>query len=192
MIDGRVLENEIRQLLARMELLSEAATAKLQAHIGRSKASSVALTPNGPVLADEWRKRFEQHWDDLEALVRLLKAGQAALELRVHGARPIHDRETSDEWVLSGVYEGVDCETVAAIESERGSHCSPQYVLWLRRRNDCTDAGYPKPPSQGRLRALDRLKVEHPKWSQMRYAEHLGVSQSTVSRLMRAAEKVAA
>ena len=191
MTDGPALETQIRHLLARMELLSEAATAKLQAHIGRSKASSVVPVLNGPPLADEWRRRFELHWDDIEAMLRLLRAGEAALELRRHGPPALQDRAESDEWVL-GTYEGIDVDTVAAIETERGAHCHAAYVLWLRRRNDRNDAGYFRPPSQGRLRALDRLKTEHPGWSQTRLAKELGVSQSTVSRLMTAGEWVAA
>jgi len=130
-----------------------------------------------------WVRRFEDHWDDPDALHRLLRAGEAALELRRHGPPKIHDVVESEDWILT-YYEGIDAHEVAMIESERGAHCSPSYVLHLRRSNDRTETGYPKPPSQGRLKALDRLRMEHPSWNQTRLAKELGISQSTVCRML--------
>lgn len=183
MIDVTTLEREIRELVSRMELLSEAKSANVDASPGKQKPGSKHLMHNGPVLCDLWVKRFEDHWDDPEALQRLLMAGNAALELRRHGPPKIHDERESEDFILAN-YEGVDAETVSLIESERGALCSTRYVLMLRRMNDRTDTGYAKPPSQGRLKALDRLRMEHPGWSQARYAKELGVNQSTVSRML--------
>jgi len=183
MIEVQQLEREIRELLAKMELLSEAKSANVDASPGKQKPGSKHLTHNGPVLHMLWVKRFEDHWDDPDALQRLLRAGTAALELRRHGPPKIHDVVESEDWILS-YYEGIDAHEVAMIESERGAHCSPSYVLHLRRANDRTDVGYQKPPSEGRRRALDRLLMEHPKKTHEFYAKQLGVSRSWVTKLL--------
>jgi hypothetical protein len=107
----------------------------------------------------------------------------AALELRRHGPPKIHDVVESEDFILTN-YEGIDAEEVALIESERGALCSTSYVLHLRRSNDRTETGYPKPPTTGRLKALDRLVMEYPKKTHEFYARQLGVHRSTVTRML--------
>ncbi len=178
-----MLHRQARHLLDSMELLSEAKSANMDASPGKQKPGSKHLTHNGPVLHDLWLQRFTDHWDDLDALERLLRAGRAALELRRHGPPKIHDQRESEDFILEN-FEGVDAETVALIESERGAYCSRSYVLHLRRSNDRTDLGFPRPATEGRLRALDRLRMEHPKWTHEKLANELGVSRSTVTRML--------
>lgn len=188
MIELNELHRQIRQLLAEMELLSEAATAKLESSPGKAKPSTKAPTMNGAALADEWTQRFAHHHQDPEALQRLLKAGRAALELRKHGPPKVHDTIESEDFILTA-YEGVDAETVALIETERGALCRPAYVIWLRRRNDRNDQGYPAAPSEARTALVMRMSAEGHK--QARIARELQISQSTVSRILNAGKRAA-
>jgi hypothetical protein len=181
MVEVNSLHTQIRQLIAEMELLSNAPAAKLQSNPGHSKPTSKAPTMDGPALADIWTVRFAQHNDNPLALHRLLLAGRAALELRRHGAPSLHDTIESEDFILTA-YEGVDAETVALIESERGALCRPAYVIWLRRRNDRNDRGHPAAPSDSRVAFAKRLEAEGLK--QARIAREMGISQSTVSRLL--------
>lgn len=179
MVELNKLHRDIRELLARMELLSEAATAKLQASTGKTKPGTKAPTQDGSALADDWGNRFAQHYHDATALERLLHAGRAALALRRHGPPKIHDTVESEDFILTN-YEGIDPETVALIESERGALCRPAYVKWLRRQNDRTDMGHPGPFHEGRQAMAKRLRAEGR--NQAWIAKEMGVSQSTVSR----------
>ena len=185
--DVEALERDVRQLLARMEMLSEAKSANVDASPGKQKPGSKHLTHNGPVLADLWVRRFEDHWDDPDALERLLRAGKEALKLRQHTPK-LHDVVESEDFILLN-YEGVDADTVAMVETERGAFCSTKYVLWLRRKNDLTDTGYPRPPSNARVRLAMRLRDEG--LNQVKIAKYMGVSQPTVSRIFALARKEA-
>jgi hypothetical protein len=150
MVEVNSLHTQIRQLIAEMELLSNAPAAKLQSNPGHSKPTSKAPTMDGPALADIWTVRFAQHNDNPLALAPPPARGRAALELRRHGAPSLHDTIESEDFILTA-YEGVDAETVALIESERGALCRPAYVIWLRRRNDRNDRGHPAAPSDSRV-----------------------------------------
>lgn len=181
MVEVNELHRQISQLLSEMEMLSEASAAKLQANPGKTKPGTKAPTTDAPALADLWHARFAEHYHDAVALERLLHAGRAALALRRHGPPKIHDTVESEDFILTN-YEGVDAETVALIESERGALCRAAYVVWLRRRNDRTDRGYPAAPSDARLAYARRLEAEG--MNQSRIAREMGVSQSTVSRML--------
>lgn len=187
MVEVNALHNQIEQLLNDMELLSEAATAKLQANTGSTKPTTKpppgASLQDGPSrpssLHDIWFERFAAAYHDKIALERLLHAGRAALELRRHGPPKIHDSVESEDFILTN-YEGIDPETVALIESERGALCRPAYVRWLRRSNDRTDMGHPGPFHEGRAAMAQRLRAEG--YKQAKIAREMQVSQSTVSR----------
>lgn len=177
------IQEQANNLLKRMLVLSEASVAHLEKSSGRTKAGTKEPKANGPVLHELWKQRFQDYWHDEQALERLVAAGWAAYELRRHGPPKIHDQVEAEDFILQH-YEGVDAETVALIESERGALCRREYVIWLRKRNDRDERGNPVQASVGRLRLLERLRVEHPQWSQTRLAEELGVSRWTVSRLL--------
>lgn len=179
MIEVHALHQQISQLLNEMELLSEAPASRLQTSPGKSKPSSKLLSMDAPALHDTWHQRFAAHYHDPVALERLLHAGRAALALRRHGPPKIHDTVESEDFILTN-YEGIDAETVALIESERGALCRPAYVIWLRRRNDRTDMGYPAVPTERRVAHARRLAAEGLK--QAKIAKEMGVSQQTVSR----------
>lgn len=189
MVEVHALHNKIEQLLNQMELLSEASTAKLQADTGHTKPTTKpppgASLDSGPSrprsLHDIWFARFAAAYHDPTALERLLHAGRAALALRRHGPPKIHDAIESEDFILTN-YEGIDPETVALIESERGALCRPAYVRWLRRSNDRTDMGHPAAPSEARVAHAKRLEAEG--FKQARIAREMGISQSTVSRLL--------
>lgn len=191
---AEALHAQIHDLLNAMSVLSEAQTAKLDAEPGKSDGGHKILRHNGPPLHDIWLSKFTLNIGNYSELERLLAAGKAALALRRHGPPKIHDSVESADFILSN-YEGVDSRTVALIESERGAHCHPDYVTWLRRRNDYSDMGYPKEPSDRRVRLAvslyEETRVSTGRGNQAKVAEAMGVSQQTVSRLLDQAKMAA-
>lgn len=195
-MSSSVLEQRKRSVLARMSVLSDAATTALGVSTAHVKPGTKA--PKGPSrsLFDEWSERLEQERDE-GRLRTLLLLAERDLNLRLK-RKPLliddqgnrEDTTESEERILKW-FEGVPADEAAIMESASGTNCTTSYIRGLRARNERDPQdGLPVAIRRSRAETAERLKWSmHPPMSIRKIAAEMRVSKSTVERLLKQAQE---
>lgn len=196
------LEQQARDLLARMSVLSDARsvsyipTDSARAHESSGTRGPGHVAPDDDLLT-KWAQRFADP-GNADRLASLVLLARREVEQRVRRKpQQLSDTKTSDggeqhetPWErdnrIIDWYEGVPADEAAIIESACGTHCPANNIRKVRCRNDCdAELGRRQTPREQRQRVARELRAANPRWSLRRIAEEMNVSLATVQTALR-------
>jgi hypothetical protein len=191
------LEQQARDLLARMAVLSDARSVSFIPTGASGKHDSSGTRGPGHVAPDDdllgkWSQRFADPVNQ-SRLATLVLLAKRELEQRTHrkpqqtGIPGDNDQERSDwretPWErdnrICDWYEGVPADEAAVMESACGTYCPAANIRSVRRRNDRdVEGGLQQTPREHRRRTARELRAKG--LSLRKIAEEMNVSLATV------------
>jgi hypothetical protein len=193
------LFDEIRALLARMAVLSDApGTSYIPG--GAHPAYDRSRNLNGPrardqdqPLFDKWAARFAdpRNQQKLPSLI-LLANRELAIRLRRKPVPVGEHGQLEDSWErdvrIIDWYQGVPAHEAAIMESANGTHVTAQNIRAVRRRNDRDpEEGYEQTPRERRVMVARELRAQG--LSIRKIAREMNVSPGSVQRYLDAPDE---